>query len=54
MKKLPEKSPSLLSRLRDFLFGNRVLRWNMASALAMAAIVLVMVVSCFPDAARGN
>ena len=45
MKKLPEKSPSLLSRLRDFLFGSRVLRWNMASALAMAAIVLVMVVS---------
>jgi len=45
MKKLPGRSPSVLSRLREFLFGNRVLRWNMASVLAMAVIVLVSVVT---------
>jgi hypothetical protein len=45
MKKLPERSPSVLSRFREFLFGSRVLRWNMASVLATAVIVLVMVVT---------
>jgi len=45
MKKLPGRSPSVLSRFREFLFGSRVLRWNMASVLAMAVIVLVTVVT---------
>ena len=45
MNKLPERSPSMLSRLREFLFGSRVLRWNMASVLAAAVIVLVTVVT---------
>ncbi len=45
MKKLPRRSPSVLSRFREFLFGSRVLRWNMASALATALVVLVMVVT---------
>ncbi len=45
MKKLPRRSPSVLSRFREFLFGSRVLRWNMASVLATAVIVLVMVVT---------
>jgi anti-sigma-K factor RskA len=45
MKKLPRRSPSVLSRFREFLFGSRVLRWNMASVLATAVIVLVMVVA---------
>jgi len=45
MKKLPRRSPSVLSRFREFLFNSRVLRWNMASALATAVIVLVMVVA---------
>jgi anti-sigma factor RsiW len=45
MKKLPLRSPSKLSRLREFLFGSRVLRWNMASVLATAVIVLVTVVT---------
>jgi anti-sigma-K factor RskA len=45
MKKLPGRSPSVLSRFREFLFGSRVLRWNMASVLATAVIVLVMAVT---------
>jgi hypothetical protein len=45
MKKLPEQTPGMLNRLREFLFGSRVLRWNMASMLAMAVIVLVTAVT---------
>lgn len=45
MKKLPEQSPSRVSRLREFLFGSRVLRWNMASVLATTVIVTVMIVT---------
>jgi hypothetical protein len=45
MKKLPEHTPSKLGSLEAFLFGSRVLRWNMASVLAAAVIVLVMVVT---------
>jgi hypothetical protein len=45
MKKLPKRSPSVLSRLREFMFNSRVLRWNMASALAMAAILVISLVS---------
>ena len=45
MKKLPKRSPSVLSLLREFLFTGRVLRWNMASALATAAIVIVTLVT---------
>lgn len=44
MKRLTRRSPSLLDRVRDFLLGSRVLRWNMATALAAAVIVLVTVV----------
>ena len=45
MMKLPKRSPSALSRLREFLFTGRVLRWNMASALATAVIVIVTLVT---------
>jgi hypothetical protein len=45
MKKLVKRSPSLLARLSAFLFNSRVLRWNMASALALAVIVIVVIVS---------
>ena len=45
MKKLPGRSPSMLSRFREFLFESRVLRWNMASVLATAVIVLVTIVT---------
>jgi anti-sigma factor RsiW len=45
MKKLPERSLSMPGRPRAFLFGSRVLRWNMASMLAMAVVVLVTVVT---------
>ncbi len=40
MKRLPGRAPSAAARAREFLFGGRVLRWNMASALA-AALLLV-------------
>lgn len=45
MKKLPVRSPSVLSRFREFLFGSRVLRWNIATVMAAAVIVLVTVVA---------
>lgn len=46
MKKLPKRSPSVLARLREFLFNSRVLRWNMASAMA-TAVILVAVIASF-------
>jgi hypothetical protein len=47
MKGLPRKKMSVFSRIREFLFGSRVLHWNMATALGVAVIVLfgVMTVS---------
>jgi anti-sigma-K factor RskA len=45
MKQLTRKAPSLLGRMRGFLLGSRVLRWNMAAALAAAVIVLVTIVT---------
>jgi anti-sigma factor RsiW len=45
MRRLSRRSPSALGRVRGFLFGSRVLRWNMATALAAAVIVLVTIVT---------
>jgi hypothetical protein len=45
MKRLPKRSPSLLVRLKEFLFSGRVLRWNMASAMATAVILIVALVT---------
>ncbi len=43
MKRLPRRAPSVLGRIRGFLAGGRVLRWNTAAALAAAVIVLVTI-----------
>jgi hypothetical protein len=50
MGSLPRSSPALLDRLKEFFLGSRVLRWNVASATALAiiAIVALMVVSRGP------
>jgi anti-sigma factor RsiW len=40
MKNLPRTKPSALGRLREFLFNSRVLRWNMATALATMVMVV--------------
>jgi len=45
MRRLSRRAPSALNRVKDFLFGSRVLRWNMATALAAAIIVLVTIVT---------
>ncbi len=45
MRRLPRRVPPLSGRLRNFLFGSRVLRWNVAAALAAVVIVLVTVVA---------
>jgi anti-sigma factor RsiW len=45
MRKLPEKKPSPAAGIREFLFGSRVLRWNMATALATAAVLLITILS---------
>jgi len=44
MKRLPGRSPSMLDRIRDFLLGSPVLRWDMATVLATSVIVLVTIV----------
>ncbi len=45
MKKLPRKDSSIRAWLRQFLFGSRVLHWNMASALGAAVLILAAVVT---------
>jgi Glycogen recognition site of AMP-activated protein kinase len=47
MRKLPKQatSRSMLDRIREFLFNSHVLRWNMATALGTAVIVLVALVT---------
>lgn len=40
MKRLPQKPVPLVVRLRDFLLRGRVLKWNMATALALAAVLM--------------
>lgn len=42
MKKLPKAKPSVLDRVRDFFLGSRMLHWNMASAMAAAALVFAV------------
>jgi len=41
MGKLPRPADPLPARLKRFLFGSRVLRWNMAAALAIALLTVV-------------
>lgn len=41
MRKLPRPADPFPARLRRFLFGSRVLRWNMAAALAVALLTVV-------------
>jgi hypothetical protein len=41
MRKLPRPADPFPARLRRFLFGGRVLRWNMAAALAVALLTVV-------------
>ncbi|NTV54778.1 MAG: hypothetical protein HGA73_04880 [Syntrophaceae bacterium] len=44
MKRLAKTQPSMIERAREFLFGYRMLRWNMAAALATAVLVVVAAV----------
>ena len=52
MARLPERAPSLGERIRSFLFGDRVLRWNMASALAIAAMLAAVILLMRPGDLR--
>jgi len=45
MKKLPARKEPLGRRISGFLFGERVLRWNIASFAAVSAVLLLVVVS---------
>jgi anti-sigma factor RsiW len=45
MKKLPVRKTSVAGRIREFFLGSRMLRWNMATALAMAAVLIVALVT---------
>jgi AMP-activated protein kinase-like protein len=44
MHGLPKARPALLSRIRDFFFASHLLRWNMATALGAAAVIVLAVV----------
>jgi len=52
MARLPERAPSLGERVRSFLFGDRVLRWNLASVLAITAMIASVVLLTQPDDLR--
>jgi anti-sigma-K factor RskA len=43
MCRLPKKKPTTRARIREFLFGSRVLRWNVATVAAAALVALVVV-----------
>ncbi len=43
MRRLPQRKPSTTTRIRNFLFQGRVLRWNMATALASMALFALIV-----------
>jgi len=45
MQRLPRKKETVFARIREFLFGSRVLHWNMATALGVAVIVLFGVIT---------
>jgi hypothetical protein len=45
MRRLPGRPLPVFDRFKTFVFGTRVLSWNMASALAVAAIVTVALVT---------
>ncbi len=40
MKRLPGTKVSVIERFREFLFASRVVRWNMATALATMVIII--------------
>ena len=42
MRKLPPKKVALGRRVRDFLFKGRALKWNMATAFAVVALVALV------------
>ncbi len=43
MKRLPVPRVSLAKRVSDFFFGQRMMRWNMATALAALCLVVIAV-----------
>ncbi len=40
VKRLPRRKATVFARIREFLFGSRVLHWNVATAVGIAAVVL--------------
>lgn len=52
MKELSPARPSVPDRVREFFFGSRVLRWNMATAMA-AALIVVASIAMAPMLFRG-
>ncbi len=56
MKKLPARKPSVADRIRVFFLGSRVIRWNVATAMAMAALLVVaaIIVTRMPHQAGTN
>ncbi len=42
MKKLPKRKRSVTQKVRAFFFGHRMIRWNVATALATVGIVVLV------------
>jgi hypothetical protein len=53
MRRLLRRTPSVLDRVRDFLFESRVLRWNMAALAAAVAVILLVTIVTVSRMHRG-
>ncbi|MDA8215370.1 MAG: hypothetical protein M0Z64_08860 [Nitrospiraceae bacterium] len=47
MRRLPARKESYVKEVRDFFFKGRVLRWNMATALAVACLMIIVFAGIF-------
>jgi hypothetical protein len=52
MKKLPSPAPVRRRTLKEFMFGERVFRWNMASAAGAAILVLIVLAAVYYDGGK--
>jgi hypothetical protein len=54
MDRLPGRAETLPSRVKRFLFGSRVLRWNMATAMAIVLLTVVTTTLMMKQMTRQN
>ncbi|MCL4537504.1 MAG: hypothetical protein M1610_07935 [Nitrospirae bacterium] len=54
MRRLPARKESYVKEVRDFFFKGRVLRWNMATALAVACLMIIVFAGIFQFQKKNN